>query len=103
METIGRTNHTGIKWIVIEEIQQLAKKHHIRQVILFGSRARGDYSRASDIDLAVKGGDIVQFSLDVDEKTSTLLMYDVIDLNNKVQDELLDSILTEGIMIYEKV
>jgi predicted nucleotidyltransferase len=45
-------------------------------VILFGSRSRGDYQRASDIDLAVSGGDITGFALDVDEETSTPLKYE---------------------------
>lgn len=38
----------GIKKSVIEEICGLAKKHGLEKVILFGSRARGDYGRASD-------------------------------------------------------
>lgn len=33
---------TGIKGSVIEEIGYLANKHGIKEVILFGSRARGD-------------------------------------------------------------
>lgn len=37
-------------------------------VILFGSRARGDYGRCSDIDLAVRGGNTAGFALDVDEE-----------------------------------
>ena len=40
---------TGIRETVIEEIRGLAKRHGVRKVILFGSRARGDYRRASDI------------------------------------------------------
>lgn len=35
----------------------------------FGSRARGDFKRTSDIDLAVSGGDFCRFALDVDEET----------------------------------
>lgn len=62
---------TGIKLAVIQEICELAQKHQIEKVILFGSRARGDYKRASDIDLAVKGGNISRFALDVEEETST--------------------------------
>jgi len=50
----------GIKSIVIDEIKHLAEKNKIQKVILFGSRARGDFWRASDIDLAVKGGNIPQ-------------------------------------------
>ena len=45
--------HTGIKPKVIEEIRTFARKYNIDKVILFGSRARGDYRRTSDIDLAV--------------------------------------------------
>lgn len=80
---------TGIKKQVINEILELAKKHHIQQVILFGSRARGDYKKTSDIDLAVIGGDFSRFALDVEEETSTLLKYDIVDLDRTVQPELL--------------
>lgn len=52
-------DETGIKPIVIDEIQRLAEKYNISRVILFGSRASGDYRRTSDIDLAVTGGDVV--------------------------------------------
>ena len=49
---------TGIKPIVIDEIRNLADKYQVKKVILFGSRARGDFYRASDIDLAVKDGNL---------------------------------------------
>ncbi len=94
---------TGIKPIVIEEIRDLARRHGIEKVILFGSRARGNYWRASDIDLAVYGGDVVQFSLDVEELTSTLLSYDIINLEEEIDGRLLDLINKEGITLYEKI
>lgn len=94
---------TGIKPLVIQEIRKLAEKYGVNKVILFGSRARGDYRPKSDIDLAVQGGDTVRFSLDVDEETSTLLEYDIVDLDAGVQKELLESISKEGIVIYEKI
>ena len=96
-------NGTGISEQVIEEIISLAKKHAITKVILFGSRARGDYHRASDIDLAVYDGDVIGFSLDVEEYTSTLLTYDVVDMNKKHQDSFLESIRKEGKVLYEKI
>ena len=46
-------NDTGIRPEVIEEIRNLAQKYDIEKVILFGSRARGDFRRTSDIDIAV--------------------------------------------------
>ena len=93
----------GIRPGVLDEIRQLAVTYHIEKVILFGSRARGDHRRTSDIDLAVSGGDVVRFALAADEETSTLLMYDVVDLDGPVQDELRQSIEREGVVIYEKV
>ena len=94
---------TGIKSVVIEEIRSLAKKYGIKRVILFGSRARGDYRRVSDIDLAVSGGNCARFAADVDEETSTLLEYDIVDLDGAVQDELRESIAKEGKILYEEV
>ncbi len=96
-------NETGIKQSVIKEIIDLAKKHGINRIILFGSRARGDYHRTSDIDLAVYGGDVAMFSLDVEEQTSTLLTYDVIDMNKTHQEEFIKSIEREGRLLYEKI
>lgn len=96
-------NDTGIRPQVLTEIQELAQKYGIEKVILFGSRARGDFKRTSDIDLAVKGGDFTRFALDVDEETSTLLKYDIIDLDRDIQNELRESIQKDGRIIYEKI
>ena len=96
-------NNTGIREQVIEEIRILAEKYQIEKIYLFGSRARGDYHRTSDIDLAVSGGDFDRFALDIDEYTSTLLKFDIVDLNRIVHSELLDAIQKEGRVLYEKV
>ena len=96
-------DQSGIKQKVIQEIKELAIKYDLQQVILFGSRARGDYHRTSDIDLAITGGNIPRFALDVEEETSTLLKFDVVDLDSAVQPELRLSIEQEGKVLYEKV
>lgn len=93
----------GIKEQVLAEIRQLAQKYDIQKVILFGSRSRGDFRQRSDIDLAVRGGMVDLFSLAVDEETSTLLKYDIVNLDGFVQKDLLQSIEKEGITIYEKI
>ena len=97
------TNDTGISHCVLEELTALAKRHGLEQVLLFGSRARGDYRATSDIDLAVRGGDVARFALDVEEETSTLLKFDIVDLGGPVQLELLQSIQHEGRVLYEKI
>lgn len=95
--------NTGIKSEVVEEICRVARKYAVQRVILFGSRARGDYHRTSDIDLAVQGGNIDGFTVEVREETSTLLQYDVVNLEEKIQEKLLRSIQEEGIVLYEEV
>ncbi len=94
-------NNTGINQQVIDQIIDLAKKYNVRKLVLFGSRARGDYKEKSDIDLAVYEGDCTKFSLDVDDETYTLLSYDVVDMNRPIDNELKESIEREGIVLYE--
>lgn len=94
---------TGIKQKVIEEIRELAQECGIERVLLFGSRARGDFKERSDIDLAASGGKVDRFSVLVDEETSTLLKYDIVNLDRPVQPELQAEIKREGIVIYEKI
>ena len=64
---------------------------------------RGDYKRTSDIDIAVSGGDFAKFALDVEEETSTLLEFDIVNLDREMQDELREAIEREGKLLYEKV
>ena len=94
---------TGIKQNVLQAIIKLAKDNDVRKLILFGSRARGDYKERSDIDLGFYGGNSSRFILEVDEETPTLLQFDVLDLDKPIQAELLESIKREGMVIYEKV
>lgn len=94
---------TGIKPQVLQEICELAATYGVKQVILFGSRARGDHWAKSDIDLAIRGGDGVRFALDVEDQTSTLLTFDIVDLDEAMVPALRDSIAREGVVLYEKV
>ena len=86
----------------MREITEIAKRNQIQEIILFGSRARGDYNRTSDIDLAVTGGNISGFAVSIEEETSTLLEYDIVDLDKPVSEELLKSIRDEVKILYEK-
>lgn len=63
---------TGIRMEVLEEIRKIDERYGIDKVLLFGSRARGDHKRTSDIDLAVSGGDFNRFALDIEEEGKIL-------------------------------
>ena len=93
----------GIDDSIEQDIISIAIKNDIKKLILFGSRARGDFKRTSDIDLAVEGGNISAFAVQVDEEVSTLLEFDIINLDGRVQKKLLESIRREGVLLYEKI
>ena len=88
---------------VEDDIIRIAKKNGIEKVILFGSRARGDNKERSDIDLAVSGGNALDFSYDVEETAWTLLMFDVVALDGNISRELRNEIERDGVVLYEKV
>lgn len=94
---------TGIKERTINEIVEYAQKYEVERVVLFGSRARGDFKQKSDIDLAFYGGDATKFTLSVDEDTYTLLEFDIVDMSSCKNKELMDSIKRDGKVIYEKI
>ena len=87
---------------LVTEISRFARKHDIERIILFGSRARGTNSPRSDIDIAVSGGDVDRFSIDISENADTLLMFDIVPLDYGITDELRNEIDRDGVIIYEK-
>ena len=87
---------------VIKEITAFAKENSIIKIVLFGSRARGDHTERSDVDLAVYGGDFDSFYWNIKEKLHSLLSFDVVDMNSRVTEELKKEIERDGVVIYEK-
>jgi predicted nucleotidyltransferase len=87
---------------VAREISTFAQKHRIQRVILFGSRARGTHTERSDIDIAVSGGNVDAFYWDIKENVFSLLMFDIVELDAGVSEELKKEIERDGIMIYEE-
>lgn len=94
---------SGMKPELLDAILDLAEQCDLQSVILFGSRARGGYRSTSDVDLAISGGEVDRFTLEVEELPETLLKFDVIDLDGMVQESLLNAIELEGVSLYEKV
>ena len=87
---------------VMHDIFRFAQKHGITKVILFGSRASGTHTERSDIDLAVSGGNYLDFYYNVQEESHTLLMFDVVNLDQKISEELKKEIERDGVVIYGK-
>lgn len=87
---------------VLRELSSFAKESSVIKIILFGSRARGTNTERSDIDIAVYGGDFDNFYWDVKEKIHSLLMFDIVQADGSISDELKQEIEKDGVVIYEK-
>lgn len=87
---------------VLEDITVFAQKYNVDKIILFGSRVKGTNRERSDIDIAVLGGDFDGLYGDIKENAWTLLMFDIIDLSERISDELQAEIEKYGVTIYEK-
>lgn len=101
VESISK--RTGINPKLLQGIREEAYKDQIQTIYLFGSRARGDYEKKSDIDLAISGGDLKAFRIYMEELAPSLLQFDIIDLSADLQESFRERIYEEGIKIYEKI
>lgn len=90
---------------IINDIKKVGNKYEISKIILFGSRARGDNKKTSDIDLAIyctkdcKDESKVYFELD---DINTLLKLDIVFVKKNIDKKLLKNIEKEGVVIYER-
>ena len=97
----------GLKETVLESIIEVfAKYPEIDKVILYGSRAKGNYKKGSDIDLALAGQNITLYILQniLLELDELYLPYefDLVILGNIKNKELAGHIDRCGIIIYHK-
>ena len=83
---------------IIDAVRQDAKP---QRIILFGSRARGEWNDRSDIDIAVIpeiGSSF--FSTPIEERIRTLLKIDILDFR-KLNEDFQQEVLQNGVVIYE--
>ena len=83
-------------------IAPVAEKYGLKRIVLFGSRARGDFNGKSDYDFYIEGGSFkglgfVSFTLDLEELFGSSV--DVISHPPK-DKYLADAIKNEGVVVY---
>lgn len=97
----------GLTKSELEQIYKIFKSvPEIKQVLIFGSRAMGNYRRTSDIDFALKGDinfDIVaHVKYQLDEETTLPYFFDVVDYQNISDKELKKQIDKYGKVFYRR-
>ena len=90
---------------VIRETAKICRSFHAKEVILYGSRAKGTARERSDIDIAVAGVascDIYELQEEL-EDIPTLYKIDLVDLDTCKNQLLLEDIKEYGREIYKEI
>ena len=86
---------------IVEQVLQHCKP---QKIVLFGSRARGDYREKSDYDISVSGineSNYAEVLNAIDDNDFTLKKIDLLKYEN-LNEEYQKSVNTEGITLYEQ-
>ncbi|MDI6916040.1 MAG: nucleotidyltransferase domain-containing protein [Desulfitobacteriaceae bacterium] len=90
---------------ILEQIKEISLQYKVDKIVLFGSRARGDYSPVSDYDIAIFENhlsvlDKARLWDEVDE-IETLKKIDIIFVQENFTDDIMESIKRDGVILYE--
>ena len=94
----------GIRQNLYDEMIKVFKNTNIDKVYLFGSRARGDFSITSDIDIAVEFLDndkdnLIKLYTKLEE-LNTLYKFDIVDMSMLDNSKFKKEIEKERVEIY---
>lgn len=89
---------------VLHGLSRLGRALGAKRLVLFGSRARGDFRERSDIDVAVYGLDERRRAdfLDGVDALATLLKFDIVFVSDETAGDLLANIEKDGVPIMGK-
>ncbi|HQQ50960.1 MAG TPA: nucleotidyltransferase domain-containing protein [Spirochaetota bacterium] len=95
-----------VEYIIQKIVSVIVEKADPVRIILFGSRAKGNANKGSDIDIALEDEKALTFRemrkmKELIDDVSGLYSVDIIVLS-KVDDTFKDSIKESGVVIYEK-
>jgi len=97
----------GLEDSIIKKIQQVFEAYpKVDKVLVFGSRAKGNYRADSDIDLAIKGEDITFNDIlkisNAFEENGLIYKIDLINYSDIKEKDLIEHIDRVGIKIYSR-
>lgn len=98
----------GLSNSVISELQDVFRRHaNISKVLIFGSRAKGNYREGSDIDLVAIGNDLdysqlIKILTEIDN-LELLYSVDLLDYNKTINTPIGEHIDRVGQVFYQSV
>ena len=81
---------------ILDQIQKIGRRYQAREVILFGSRAKGTERERSDIDIAVSGAEDFDGLEEAIDESPTLLSFDGVNMDTCRNELLLKEIREYG-------
>lgn len=81
---------------VISQVAGLCRKYSAKEVILYGSRAKGTARERSDIDIAVSGAENFDILVEKIEELPTLYSVDLVNMDTCKNELLLEDIRQYG-------
>lgn len=97
----------GLPQTTLDKLNRVFRQHQaIDSVLIYGSRAKGNYRAGSDIDLTIKGG-IMPFAelMQIEDQIDDLFLPYTVDLSQYGQltnVDLIDHIDRVGVVVYDK-
>ena len=99
-------NKFGLPERTIKELLEYFKsKPEVKKVMIYGSRAKGNFKNGSDIDFAVWTDDKSAYELRIEAELDDLetpYMFDVTDYKNLTHEGMKNSIDRDGVLFYKK-
>jgi len=97
----------GLSQTTLDKLNSVFLQHKaISSVVVYGSRAKGNYRPGSDIDLTIKG-DVLEFAelMQIEDQIDDLFLPYTVDLSQYAQlsnIDLIEHIDRVGMVIYDK-
>ncbi|TRX00455.1 nucleotidyltransferase domain-containing protein [Candidatus Methylobacter oryzae] len=97
----------GLPQATLDKLNSVFRQHKgISLVLVYGSRAKGNYRPGSDIDLTIKG-DVLEFAelMQIEDQIDDLFLPYTVDLSQYSQlnnSDLIDHIDRVGMVIYDR-
>lgn len=85
---------------ILDEVEVICRKNHVREVFLFGSYATGTQTDTSDIDIIVKGVEDIESLREEVAEIKTLKKIDIFDFDRCRNEHLLEAMDRYGQKIY---
>jgi len=96
----------GLRRQDVDEIIRILQRYQVvEEAILFGSRAKGNFKKGSDVDIAIKGKGIDQevvasISFLLNEETLLPYFFDIVHFEEISEQELREHVIRVGRSIY---